>query len=67
MIKGLIIILLLSSISCASSQYYEYDKEKEKYIPVSKITNRGMGVTADHKNKKLTNKVLDIPDIRFKD
>ncbi len=64
-LRILLILIALSSISCASSTFYVYDEEQKKFIPETKMTNRGMGVTADHKNKKLSNKILEIPDIEF--
>jgi len=57
----------LSSISCASSTYYTYDEELGKFIPVSKMTNRGLDVKADHKNKKIENGIIKLPKIEFKD
>lgn len=62
-----LIIYIFFATGCASSIQYKYDEKTEKWVPVSKFLNRGIGVKADHKNLKIENSVISIPKIELRD
>lgn len=60
MIKRILLVILSTLMfGCASSISYEW--KEGKWVPKTKMVNRGIGVEADHVNQKIKNSVITIP------